>query len=247
MLHSAAHESMGGSQIVTIAELENALSPILRQLSQLNVQNSRIHFPQSSQHDSGYNDVVCAFYGNGRVCCLSGFKDPGVGGGTVNILRVVAAHIIPTSCHEMLAEINRDKSKEFLNFTSPREAILLQKKWEVLFDRYCWCLVPAIPLEHSAKFKVCVFATAEKPQLEFIYSSINKSLATREDLEVWVSELGEFDGKIIEFAEGKVPSHRALSVHRNTAVTLAEQLGWINEYTAEQYRVLQDLSPPRSS
>jgi len=223
------------------AEQQRELSQMI---SKMKLQSRHITFLPSSAHDSQYNTTVLQFYGNGRRCCLTGFEDPGQGGGLPTHDRVVAAHIIPTAAPDLLLQINSAHvTKEFLNFSSPKDAILMQKKWEVLFDRHCWCLFPDKGLESAPNFRVHVFATTDAAQLSFIASSSGRTL---DEITEWVTKLQDYKDSVVRFDEGRAPSFRALSAHGMITVETALAMRWIDSDTASKYAIFAELSPSHS-
>jgi hypothetical protein len=127
----------------------------------------------SSIHSADYIHTVIQFYGE-RICCLTGYKDlgnpeeQGYSKGKTKAKKtdaeklehtkfVNAAHLIRTS--EVQAYINVNVcnlQKEKLSPKSPRAAILLTKKFEVLLDLYLWTLIPVDPMSSAPHFLVCV-------------------------------------------------------------------------------------------
>eukprot|EP00281_Chroomonas_sp_CCMP1168_P019228 CAMPEP_0206226374 /NCGR_PEP_ID=MMETSP0047_2-20121206/8068_1 /ASSEMBLY_ACC=CAM_ASM_000192 /TAXON_ID=195065 /ORGANISM="Chroomonas mesostigmatica_cf, Strain CCMP1168" /LENGTH=244 /DNA_ID=CAMNT_0053649479 /DNA_START=1166 /DNA_END=1900 /DNA_ORIENTATION=- len=216
---------------------------IVRELQRLSRQVERLQvvthtspsfrFLHSSAHDPDFIQEVVKYYGNNRCCCLTGIFD--LGDGLQVFDRVYASHIIQTSDPGLLLEINHaHPDKEFLTPQSPRNAILLQKKWEILFDLRCWCLFPADLLSQTPNFKVYVFATTAG--MSFLQASIRKPLP----LQKWIEELRNFDQKTIIFPENQAPSFRALSAHALQTVQFAHAMRWID--SAEDYAAFADLS-----
>ena len=193
-------------------------------------------FLPSSAHDPDFCQEVIKYYGNGRCCCLTGTLDLVTGLPLYD--RVHASHIIQTSDPGQLLEINNaHPDKEFLTPQSPRNAILLQKKWEILFDLRCWCLFPVDLFSQTPNFKVHVFATS-KAETSFLQASAKKPLPLME----WIEELQKFNGKVINFSENRAPSFRTLSVHALQTVRFAQAMRWIGHDSAENYAAFADLS-----
>jgi hypothetical protein len=207
---------------------------------------SQVSFLPSSSHDPQFISCVATFYGGARKCCLTGVVDPGQGGQFEFNDRVIAAHIIRTAEPMLLLQINATHpNREFLTFQSPREAILLQKKWEILFDLHCWCLLPENPLSRDPVFTVHVFASAQtdtdKVKLSFLTSK-----KPPYPLEDWIQELTVYHGKQVTFDPNSKPSFRALSAHALQTVQFATVMRWIDDAQAAAFQIYGELSPIHS-
>lgn len=217
---------------------------ILRQMERLELAIvSPVSFLPSSSHDPNFVTCVADFYG-GRKCCLTGVEDTGPGGGLEQWNQVIAAHIIRTSEPALLLRVNESHpDKEFLTFQSPRDAILLQKKWEVLFDLHCWCLFPSNALSSDPVFKVLVVADAnDTAKLSLLQTSRNKAYP----LDLWINQLAAYEGKTVSFSGSKTPSFRALSVHARQTVIFAKAMRWIDDAQEAALQVFGELSPAHS-
>jgi hypothetical protein len=226
-----------GSQEYIVQELQK----LSRQMERLHMTtHSQFSFLPSSTHDEQFIQNVVTFYGNKRCCCLTGALDPGHGGGLPEYDRVHASHIIRTSDPGLLLAMNQAyRDREFLTSESPRNAILLQKRWEVLFDLHCWCLLPESPLSTTPNFKVHVFASTDGPeQMTFLQASVKKPYPLHD----WISCLQSYHGKSITFAQDHAPSFRALSAHALQTVQFANAMRWNVDDAADVFRPFADLS-----
>jgi hypothetical protein len=186
----------------------------------------------SSPRNEEYLDILLSFNGqsrDNRTCCLSRFNDRGTGNTKPD--QVMAAHIIPHAFPDAMREINRTENRKKLSHSDPKDGILLQRKWEILFDRHCWCLRPANLLSSSPpKFLVHVLVprTVDDVDLSLMAESNDKGI-TVASLRSWVEEIQQFDGSTVEFAPDAAPSYRALAWHAQRTYDNATKFMWIEQ------------------
>lgn len=201
----------------------------------------------SSPRDPQLLDKVVRFY-QGRRCILSGVLDPGSGGGLDYAHHVIAAHIIPMSQLGVIREINGSVGRQKLTANDPKDVLLLQKKWEILFDHHCWCLVPNNPLSSTPpEFRVKVFVPKDiddadlSLMTEALASAGGSNAVTTDSLRTWIHELHAYEDTIISFQPNAVPSYRALSWHAQITVDNATAFRWIE--SGDAFSPFADLSP----
>ena len=203
----------------------------------------------SSAHSSKFSNAVKKYYcGTGqnssKVCCLSGKTHAS---GAAPFENVIAAHIIATADTELLTLVNEGADvNHFLYPHMPQSAILLQKKYEVLFDRLLWCFLPKNPLEQDVSggvvLRVHVFVKVRSDnELQFLQGLVGKD--KRKHLGTWIAELQGYNHKDVAFGAGKVPSLRALSAHAVKTITFALSNRWLDYVEASNYNAYADLSP----
>jgi HNH endonuclease len=201
----------------------------------------------SSPRDPKLLEKVVQFY-QGRRCCLSGVLDSGPGGGLDTTDHVIAAHIIPMTQLGAIRGINASAGRQKLTANDPKDVLLLQKKWEILFDHHCWCLVPKNPMSSTPpEFCVKVFAPKDIDEADLSLMTEAHSTAagsdavTADSLRTWIRELHAHADKIVSFQPNAVPSYRALSWHAQITVDNAVAFRWIESDDA--FVPYADLSP----
>lgn len=216
-------------------------------------------YTPSSIHDPDYIHAVVEFYGK-RICCLTGCADSGnpeEQGYSKNkakakktdaekqaeMLYVNAAHLIRTCELDAYIKANSTNQKEELTSQSPRAAILLTKKFEVLLDMYLWTLIPADPKSSKPHYVVHVLFK-RNAAWNVLRTSVNEFYL--KFIDGWLEELQTFHEQKIEFEETKCPSFRAVSHHAEVAVSKAKDNGWINFDQAAALKSFSALSPLHS-
>jgi hypothetical protein len=203
----------------------------------------------SSGHSKGFNETVVNYYGVRRKCCVSGEEDPG----NQNLPkeeRVIAAHLISSKNKDAYLELNKGRGKrEFLTEFSPRSCVLMQRKWEILFDRFAWCFVPANPMSDAPIYKICVLVDMSKQDGTFEYWKNLIPADFLPQLDSCIATLLEFQesGKEITFTKDCCPSFRAMSRHLLEAMDFAESLGWVGSDDVLNFVQLSEFSPMHSS
>lgn len=222
--------------IVHLGQINRRLDRIEKSRQGVNLR----HASASSAHSPELLQDVVNFYGSGRICLLSGTFDPGnqnVG----EFDQVMAAHILPASQEDLYWPLNNDGMR-YLAADKPYSCILLQRKFEKLFDKHAWCLIPLRPLENPLEVTVKVLIKSDMPDQ---YSSFKRSMNNKckPHVDEWVTELMGYDGNTIEFQPGKTPSFRALAEHARLAFLFARSAGWISQDDLESFEIFGDLSP----
>jgi hypothetical protein len=219
----------------------------------------KVYVP-SSIHDPKYIHAVVEFYGK-RMCCLTGQEDlgkpeeQGYSKGKAKAKKtdaeklaemgyVNAAHLIRTSELQAYIDVNSaNPQKEELNPKSPRAAILLTKKFEVLLDMYLWTFIPVNSMSSKPHYVVRVLFKKDAAW-NVLRTSIHEFYLNL--IDGWLEELLSFQGREIQFEETKCPSFRAVSHHAEVAVSRAKDNGWIDFNQAAALKSFSALSPLHS-
>jgi len=162
-------EEVGGLS-KTINGFSQSLNGISNKIDRMQAAKSiKYALLPSSKHSKDFNETVVNYYGGKRKCCVSGKEDPG----NQNLAmeeRVTAAHLISSKNRDAYLELNKGKGKrEFLTEFSPRSCVLMQRKWEILFDCFAWCFVPADPMSDAPIYNICVLVDTQKQDGSFEY------------------------------------------------------------------------------
>lgn len=242
-------------------DLDENVTGVTRRLDYMDRRQSRPKgYAPSSIHDPQYIHDVVQFYGK-RICCLTGHEDKGKPeeqGNSKGKMKtkktdaeklaeteyVNAAHLIRTSEPQVYIDVNMaNPQREELNPKSPRAAILLTKKFEVLLDMYLWTLIPADPT--SSKPHYLVHVLFKKDASWNVLRTCIPNLYLQ-SIDEWLDQLQGFQGKEIQFEETKCPSFRAVSHHAQVAVNMAKDNGWIDLDQAVALKSFHALSPLHS-
>ena len=271
-IHTHVHNAGSDTSPLPREQLEKMMSELLqrqedrdekmmRRLDYIESSLSRpiIKIP-TSIHDADYIQAAVGFYG-ARKCCLTERIDPknpgeegcsqGMAKGKktdeeklADTLNVNAAHLIGRTEVNMYIKVNKENpKKKALTPKSPRAAILLTKKFEVLLDMYLWTLIPADPASSAPRYVVHVFAKKDAAW-DVLRTTLNSFYLKH--VNKWLEEIHALHGKEICFEETKCPSFRAVSHHAEQAVRHAKDNGWIELEQALALKSFSALSPLHS-